>query len=526
MRSECRSFSVNLTFSVSTFACEKIISIMRKKLFISSLMTLLSLLPVHAQGGLRPRGDIDCDWEVTIADANALIEAIMKGTPYHAFYTYALDVNSDKEINIADLNMLTDGLLGSDMPPMPNYSGTLPILFINTENHCDIVSKEEYVNACWWLDAMGIEGCESVGSAEEPFGMLIKGHGHYTWTDCDKKSLRLKFNEKHKVLGIPSSRHWVLKANALNWKGKIEDALPFEIGRRMGLAWTPRQEPVEVVLNGQYIGMYFLLEKINVSKNRVNIVEQKDNETDLTKVTGGWLLEIDNYWEPGQIIIDDNNDGVIRFTPHSPELLSDVQRNYITAFLDATDDAIAAEDKADTSWEQYIDIDSLAIYYLVQEVVDNQEAFSGSCYMHKEHGDNTKLIFGPLWDCDHSFFRYGNGYYFNKFIYEDLPSNWHSIWIGEIAKFPRFQERVRAYWNTFYTTVYPEMDGFMDSWAARIEEAGNADFVRWPQYNGNNTTQRLNAYGKKAFHQKVEWLNSQWSTQQPSNDAPGFNQKK
>jgi hypothetical protein len=70
------------------------------------------------------------------------------------------------------------------------------------------------------------------------------------------------------------------------------------------------------------------------------------------------------------------------------------------------------------------------------------------------------------------------------------------------------------------------MDGFMDSWAARIEEAGNADFVRWPQYNGNNTTQRLNAYGKKAFHQKVEWLNSQWSTQQPSNDAPGFNQKK
>jgi hypothetical protein len=58
----------------------------------------------------------------------------------------------------------------------------LPVLFINTEGHRDIVSKdkEDYLHADWWLDNMGVEGYESIGSPEEPLGMQIKGRGNYT----------------------------------------------------------------------------------------------------------------------------------------------------------------------------------------------------------------------------------------------------------------------------------------------------------------------------------------------------------
>lgn len=487
------------------------------RLCLLAVMTLAGMLECAAQSGLRPRGDVDCDWEVSIADINWIINAVMDGMNYHPFYSYAVDVNGDKEITVADINMIVDAVLGGSLPAMPSYSGTLPVLFIITEGYQDIVSKEkeDYIHAQWWIDNMGVEGMESIGSPQEPRGMLIKGHGNYTWTDCDKKSFRLKFDEKHKVLGMPSNRHWVLKANAFNWKGNIEDALPFEIGRRMGLAWTPRIQPVEVVLNGQYIGMYFLYEKIRVDKERVNIIEQYDYEIEPERVTGGWLLEINNYKEPDNLVFTEGNGEPFWVMPHSPEQLSVVQYQYIISLLLSADQAIYNPDKESQEWEQYIDIDSLAIYYLVQEAVDNQEAFSGSCYIHKERGRDTKLIFGPLWDCDHSFNRYGHGYEFNEFIYEDVPSNWYSRWIGEITKFPRFQERVMEQWDRFYTTVYPEMDAFMDSWAARIEQAGNADYVRWPQYSGNNTTARLNAYGKKAFRMKVAWLNSQWGN--PSN---------
>ena len=98
---------------------------------------------LQAQQGLRPRGDVNCDWEVNIADVNALIDAILAGTEYHSLYTYAHDVNGDKEINLADLNSIINAILGEALPPMPSYSGTLPVLFINTEGYRDIVSKEK-----------------------------------------------------------------------------------------------------------------------------------------------------------------------------------------------------------------------------------------------------------------------------------------------------------------------------------------------------------------------------------------------
>ena len=470
---------------------------------------------------LRPRGDVNCDWEVNLADLNALIEAVMTGTDYHALYTYAYDINGDREITVADLNVLIDAILtGKKLDPMPNYSGTLPVLFINTEGYRDIVSKEkeDYLHADWWLDNMGIGEYESIGSREEPLGMLIKGRGNATWTNVDKKPFRLKLDEKYALMNMPSNRHWVLLAYADTWMGKMNDALPFEIGRRLGMAWNPLMEPVEVVLNGQYIGLYFLAEKIRVGTNRVNIIEQKDNETDPEKITGGWLLEIDNYKEPGNITFTEGDGKPFWVTPQSPEELSPQQREYITDFLLKTNDAIYITDKGSTLWEQYIDIDSLAIFYIAQETVDNPEAFSGSCFMHKQRGDSSKLIFGPMWDCGSSFQRYKSSYPFNEFIYENVPSYCRPKWIGEIAKFPHFQERVRVHWKRFYEQVYPTMDAYMDEFVAKYEQAGNADFIRWPQYSGNNLTYRLNHYAKPSFHKKVAWLQSQWGEDNEKNE--------
>ena len=486
----------------------------RNNIYLSALLAVMMSVPllVNAQSGLRPRGDVNRDWEVNIADVNALADSVMKGVAYHSLYSYAADVNADKEINIADINMVIDAILGKQLPPMPSYSGTLPVLYINTEGYRDIVSKEkeDYMHADWWLDAMGIDGYESLGSSEEPLGMQIKGRGNATWTNMDKKPYRLKFDQKHPILGMPSNKHWTLLAYADTWMGKMNDALPFEIGRRMGMAWNPLQEPVEVVLNGQYIGLYFLTEKIRVAKERVNIIEQTDNETDPDKISGGWLLEIDNYGEPESIKIIEGNGQTIKFTSHSPEVMSDVQREYITTFLQATNSAIYCTDKSSREWEQYIDVDSLAIFYIVQEAVDNPEAFSGSCFMHKQRGDTTKLIFGPMWDCGSSFQRYSPSYQFNDFIYENLPNYCRAKWIGEIAKFPYFQERVRHHWKQFFEEVYPTMDAYIDEFAAKIEQACEYDYARWPQYSSHNNTLKLNLYARPSFHKKVAWLNSQW----------------
>ena len=74
-----------------------------------------------------------------------------------------------------------------------NYSGTLPVVFINTTTA--INSKTDYVSATFHLDPMGIEGYEAIGSADDPFPLEIRGRGNYTWYGpFEKKSYKIKLN--------------------------------------------------------------------------------------------------------------------------------------------------------------------------------------------------------------------------------------------------------------------------------------------------------------------------------------------
>ena len=131
---------------------------------------------------------------------------------------------------------------------------------------------------------------------------------------------------------MPKSKHWILLAAYADWLAHGRNYLAFKISEKMGMPYTPGCVPCEVVLNGDYIGMYFLTEQIRIAKERVNITEQDDEETDSTLITGGWLLEIDNYTETNQIRFTDpaKPNKTMKVTYHDPEELSDVQLNYLT----------------------------------------------------------------------------------------------------------------------------------------------------------------------------------------------------
>ena len=383
-----------------------------------------------------------------------------------------------------------------------SYSGTLPVMFINTENSQPITSKEEYVFAYYYIDNMGIEGFNSVGSEDAPQPMEIRGRGNYTWTAFDKKPYRLKLDAKTSLLGMKRNKHWALLANADDYLGGLRNTVGYELSRRLGLAWTPAQQPVEVVLNGDYIGLYMLTETIRVEPDRVNVTQQADYETSPFVVSGGWLVEIDNYQEEEQVRTVEGNGQNIFSTYKSPEHLSDEQRTYLTGLINATNAAIYVGDKSDNSWENYIDPDTLACFYIVQELLDDTESFHGSCFWHKENGNNTKIMFGPVWD-------FGNAYHRtpNRFIY-DRPA-FTQTWIGEIAKFPHFQEIVLKHWNRFVLFHYDEIDGFIDDFINQIQQAAMSDAARWPQYGNSDIINDRETF-KSFFHNKYQWLASQW----------------
>ncbi len=383
-----------------------------------------------------------------------------------------------------------------------SYSGTLPVMFINTENSQPITSKEEYIFAYYYIDNMGNEEFEDVGSEDAPQPLEIRGRGNYTWSDFDKKPYRLKLDAKTSLLGMKRNKHWALMANADDYLGGLRNTVGYELSRRLGLAWTPSQQPVEVVLNGDYIGLYMLTETIRVEPDRVNVTQQADYETSPFVVSGGWLVEIDNYQEEEQVRTVEGNGQNIFSTYKSPEHLSDEQRTYLTGLINATNAAIYVSDKSNNSWENYIDPDTLACFYIVQELLDDTESFHGSCFWHKENGNNAKIMFGPVWD-------FGNAYHRtpNRFIY-DRPA-FTQTWIGEIAKFPHFQEIVLKHWNRFVLFHYDEIDGFIDDFIDQIQQAAMSDAARWPQYGNSDIINDRETF-KSYFHNKYRWLASQW----------------
>ena len=391
-------------------------------------------------------------------------------------------------------------------------SGSLPVMYINTEGGAPVVSKDDYLAGTYYLDPKGVEGVEAFGTAAEPLPLQIKGRGNYTWTGFDKKPYRLKLDSKAALLGMKKSKHFALMAHADDESGYLRNTVGFELSRRLGLAWTPGQAPVEVVLNGDYIGLYMLTELIRIDEDRVNIVEQADNETDPALITGGWLVEIDNYDEPDneQVRFQEGNGEVIRFTHKSPEALSPAQRDYLLNLGQSADDAIYANDKNSTAWEEIIDIDALARFYIVQEILDNAESFHGSCYWHKEQGADTKMVFGPVWDFGNTFRRGGS-----RFIYERPP--YGQTWIGEIAKFPHFQQVVKQIWKEFKANQYASLDAYIDEFSSQIARACVSDRSRWPQYGVRDVQSAKNDF-KNRIHERVNWLVQQWGNAEP---APG-----
>ena len=480
---------------------------MNKIKFSFLAIFLLCGITSFGQSGIRPRGDVNCDWEVDISDANALLDAVVSQTAYHSLYTYALDINGDKEINIADINLLVDGILGNELPPMPTFSSTLPVLYINTEGYQDIVSKEkdDYIHADWWLDNMGHEEFESIGSPSEPQGMQIKGRGNYTWK-LNKKPFRIKLDTKQKILGMKKDRNFCLLAGDF-WTAPMG----FELSRRIGLAYTPAAEPVEVVLNGQYIGLYLLTEKIRVDKNRVNIDEQVNGETNSMNITGGWLLEIDDHPDENQFGFFEGNGNWFAVKYHSPDSLSPQQFNYIYNFMTNADGAVYTTDKSDVKWENYIDIDTLACFYIVNEVADEIESFANSLFAHKQRGSNTKLLFGPVWDFGCSFGR--SQFPTPCFLYENTADNFTPHWLREIVKYPRFQASVRLHWKKFYAEGLQSIDEYMDRWVERIAPAVEKELMRWPEFRYDHNITYLHAHRyMPSLHAKVDWLQSQWGT--------------
>lgn len=379
-------------------------------------------------------------------------------------------------------------------------SGTLPVLYIQTENNAPITSKEDYINATYYLDNKGLSDYQSIGSKAQPLNMEIRGRGNYTWRDFDKKPYRIKLADKQPLLGMTKSKHFALLAHADDSKGFMRNAIGFQLSKLIGITWTPTAKPLEVVLNGDYIGLYFLTETIRVDKDRVNIVEQEDEATDPMAITGGWLVEIDNYREDPQVIITEGDyyNTETAFTYKTPEVLSSAQEQFLKEEMERINTLVYGDKNSDELWK-YLDMEALARFYIVQELTDNYESFHGSCYLYREMGEGEKWYFGPVWDFGSAFNRDKSQYIFEGDV-------WHNHWIPEICKFPAFNTCLKTLWTDFYNGDFNQIYDYIVQQKDLIASAVQTDYQRWPDYGNNDFSNRVTKVTNR-LRSYAQWLN-------------------
>ncbi len=385
-----------------------------------------------------------------------------------------------------------------------SISGTLPVVYLNTTDGVAITSKEVYVSGSLYIDPLQT-GYAALGSAAEPITGQFKGRGNWTWNGFDKKPYRIKLDSKQKVLGMPKNKHWCLMAHADDCLGFLKNYAGYKLSEALGLKWTPKAVPVELVMNGEYYGLYFLTEQVRVGTNRVNITEQEDYATD--SVSGGWLVEIDNYEEEGNVTLYENNNQKVWFTMKSPELLSPSQRTYIEEQLNDLNKAIWGN-SASALWEK-MDLDEAVKFYLVQELMEDCESYHGSCYLYKDrdrNGQTEKWYFGPVWDFGNAFNRGSE-----LWIYES--PQFAQYWIGQLATWPQFQAKLKEVWYVFLHDKQSNFLTAIDNLAALIEQGAKNDAARWNgsmnYCNNSDMTAKRQEFINK-FNWRTNWLYQQW----------------
>lgn len=424
---------------------------------------------------------------------------------------------------------------GTTPPPVSGMSGTLPVLYINVyadEAHTalnneviskDLNHKNYFEFAEYWLDTNGCEwmeelGAKSIGSEKEPLPLQIKARGNWTRIGFSKKPFKLKLDKKQSLLGLSKSKHFALLAHADDNKGYMRNFVGFNLGKRIGLPWTPSQQPVEVVINGNYRGLYFITESIRVEEDRVNIVELDDNVEDGKLVSGGYIVELDNYDEDesSQIRMEEKHFtqtpqhyDMLRITFDTPEVYSDLQRYFITEQFSTMNDCVGTNDNK--LWS-YLDLDDAARYYLVEEIVSHTESYHGSTYLFRDYGDGQKWHFSPLWDFGNAFNGHTNDFFYNCDPYGNT-------WIPSMRENKRFNEKVKDTWLWFMSNEYEGLEDDMNEFADRVTAAALADYNRWkdaPVPGGgvavadNRDMQRKTREVTDHLNSKINWLISQF----------------
>lgn len=424
--------------------------------------------------------------------------------------------------------------------PVSTTSSNLPLVFVNTNGQTIIQNSKIMVDLKTLNSATGVNNItDTTYEYNGKAGIEIRG---FTSANFPKKSFTVETrkadstNNNTKLLGMPKENDWVFNGPYPD-KSLMRNALAYHLGNKTG-KWSPRTKFFELYINGSYNGVYMLIEKIKIDKNRLNLSELTPVDTIGDAVTGGYILKLDrpesydiegtDYWiSPYRAPTSLQQKEYFLFVDPEGEDLAPKQRAYIQKYITDFENALYSTDYANrlAGYYPYIDLPSFVDYYIITELSRNLDGYRISTFMHKDRDSKGgKLTMGPFWDYDLCF---GNANFFSA----GNTSGWvidgmgdgdayaMPFWWQKFRLDPYFNSILKQRWNTLKSTAInpTHINNFVDSCATVLFDAQVRNFQKWTilstyvwpnNYVGGTYANEL-TYLKNWMRDRISWMDSQ-----------------
>ena len=424
---------------------------------------------------------------------------------------------------------MMDGMMGGNVQYDPSQgrkveftSSNLPIVIIETGGKA--INSESKLTATMKIIDNGSGRRNKVTDKPNGYdgkiGIKLRGNSSLYFEqkrftietrDNDGKALNAE------LLGMPADNDWVLLA-PYNDISMMRDPFAFDLWNEMG-HWAPRNRYCEVVIDGNYVGVYILCEKIKRGENRLDIAKLKPTDNSGIDLTGGYIVRIDPvegnepYFTsdvPGITSMGGGGFGggfpggmggfgggfgggfnTVTWTYYYPnsDKITEEQQKYISDYIKTVEKVIQSDNFADPDegYAKYISVQSFVDYFIHTELSLNADGLKRSAYFYKKKqnpdGTGGKLHAGTVWDYN---LAYGNCNFCNAnkidaWIYEGGETNPTPAMWKRLTEDPAFMDKVKARWKELRKGVLSieNINRYIDSHASQLAEAQERQYSKY-----------------------------------------------
>ena len=390
-----------------------------------------------------------------------------------------------------------------EIPNEPKILASMKIIYRldGSRNYVSDQNNAVYLNYNGRIE-IEIRGSSSQDLPKKPYGLTTLKEDNIS-------------NNNVSLLGMSKENDWVLNSLAFD-PSLMRDYLSYDIARSMG-NYAAKGVYCEVIINGDYKGLYILMEKLKIDDDRINITKMTTTDNTGQFVTGGYVTKCDKTTGGDPVAWNIPNANFIHDSPKPSEITTQ-QNTYIkNQFFSLKNVMSAANSSTTTDYTSIIDVPTFVDFMILNEFASNPDGYSLSTYFHKDR--NGKLRAGPIWDFN---LTYGNDLFAwgfdrsktNVWQFNDGGNDgakfWNDLFLNTTFKcyFWRRWTEISAANQPLNLTIISAKIQQIDN---LIAEASVREQSRW----NTISTHVTNVTNMKAWMQsRINWLNSQYTSYQ------------